>query len=244
MGTGAVPFLTAEWRWLVLLNYEIDPGVLQPFVPLGTELDQWEGRTFVSMVGFLFRKTKICGVAVPFHSTFEEVNLRFYVRRKTPEGWRRAVVFIKELVPRQAIAWTARVFYNENYVALPMRHEWQKETGGTMRKVSYGWDFRGRNNRLEISPMAEAKEVREGSNEEFITEHYWGYARQRDGSTVEYQVEHPRWRVWPAKTAALECDVEGLYGRSFVEYLRRPPATAFLADGSAVTVFKGTRLVL
>src|SRR5271170_5194847 len=106
------PFLTAEWRSLVMLNYEIDPAVLRPFVPAGTELDQWQGKTFVSMVGFLFLETRVLGVAIPFHANFEEVNLRFYVRRMTRDGWRRAVVFIKELVPRRAIAWTARTFYN------------------------------------------------------------------------------------------------------------------------------------
>src|SRR5271167_2804911 len=127
------PFLTAEWRSLVMLNYEIDPAVLQRFVPAGTELDQWQGKTFVSMVGFLFLKTRVMGISVPFHSNFEEVNLRFYVRRFTDEGWLRGVVFIKELVPRRAIAWTARVFYNENYVAVPMDHNLSMDDDGTVR---------------------------------------------------------------------------------------------------------------
>ncbi len=222
-----------------MLNYEIDPDVLQPFVPAGTELDQWKGQTF----GFQFLNTRLCGVAIPFHSNFEEVNLRFYVKRLTKEGWRRAVVFIKELVPSPAIAWTARAFYNENYVALPMRHELQRGDDGTIRSVAYEWDFQGRKSRMEISTAGEAKTVQEGSNEEFITEHYWGYARQRDGGTVEYQVEHPRWRVWSAQSSVFECDVEGLYGKCFVKFLEKRPATAFLADGSDVTVFKGTRLI-
>ena len=238
------PFLTAEWRWLVMLNYEIDPMVLQPFVPAGTELDQWQGKTFISVVGFCFLNTKIFGMTIPFHSDFEEVNLRFYVRRITKEGWRRAVVFNKELVPCRAIAWTARVFYNENYIAIPMRHEIQREGDGAIRSVAYEWIFKSRKNRLELSPKGEANAVEEGSSEEFITEHYWGYARQRDGDTVEYQVEHPRWRVWSALSSELDCDVEGLYGKDFVGVLQCPPASAFLADGSAVTVFQGTRLTL
>ena len=115
-------FLTAEWRDLVMLNYEIDPGILAGLVPAGTELDLWQGRALVSVVGFHFRRTRVMGVAIPGHSNFEEVNLRFYVRREGPEGWRRGVVFVKEIVPRFAIAWVARALYNENYVALPMRH--------------------------------------------------------------------------------------------------------------------------
>ena len=244
MEPSAARFLTAEWRHLVMLNYEIDPAVLRPFIPAGTELDQWNGKTFVSMVGFQFLNTRLLGITIPFHSNFEEVNLRFYVRRWTNEGWRRAVVFIKELVPSRAIAWTARVFYNENYIALPMRHEIEHDDEGTIRRVAYEWNFKGRKSRLELSTKGSANLVHEGSHEEFITEHYWGYARQRDGGTVVYQVEHPRWRVWAAQSAVFDCDVESLYGKSFATFLQKPPASAFLADGSPVTVFKGTRLVL
>ena len=233
-------FLTAEWRWLVMFNYEVEPSVLARHVPAGTELDAWNGKTFVSMVGFQFLKTRVGGWTIPFHADFEEVNLRFYVRRKTPEGWRRAVVFIKELVPRWAIAWTARTFYNENYVALPMSHLIENEKESP--KVAYHWTFRGRTNRLGIETEGDSAAVGEGSEEEFITEHYWGYARQSDGGTVEYQVEHPRWRVWPARKTIFECDVAGLYGAEFSPFLLRQPTSAFLADGSEVAVYKGMRL--
>ena len=235
------PFLTAEWRSLAMLNYEIDPQVLRPFIPAGTELDQWQGRTFVSVVGFLFLDTRIRGLAIPFHSNFEEVNLRFYVRRSTGGEWRRGVVFIKELVPRRAIAWTARWFYNENYDAVPMSHG-DVATGG-MRQVSYAWSFAGRPNRLEVSVEGEPQLAAVGSAEEFITEHYWGYARQRDGGTVEYQVEHPRWRVWSAREAIFEGEAEALYGKTFAPFLAKRPSSAFLAEGSAVTIFHGTRLM-
>ena len=238
------PFLTAEWRSLAMLNYEIDPAILLHFVPAGTELDQWQGKTFVSMVGFMFMHTRVLGFSIPFHTDFEEVNLRFYVRRLGPDGWRRGVVFIKELVPSFAIAWTARVFYNENYVALPMSH--RIEFTDADQHVSYGWDlgFENRANYIEITTTGAPTETAPNSCEEFITEHYWGYARQRDGSSVEYQVEHPRWRVWPAREARFECDVAGLYGETFAPFLPPIPASAFLADGSPVTVFKGTRLAL
>ena len=116
------PFLTADWRYLALLNYESDPALLQPLVPGGTELDRWNGKTFVSMVGFSFLNTRVLGLAIPLHENFEEINLRFYVRHKAEDGWRRGVVFIKEIVPRAAIAWVARWLYNENYIALPTGH--------------------------------------------------------------------------------------------------------------------------
>src|SRR5271168_3193796 len=147
------PFLTAEWRWLAMLNYEIDPAVLQLFVPAGTELDLYEGKTYVSVVGFHFRHAQLRGVAIPFHEHFEEVNLRFYVRRTVGAETRRGVVFIKELVPRWAIAWTARRFYNENYIAVPMSHRIHKY--GLERRATYEWSFRGQPHSLEARAMCE-----------------------------------------------------------------------------------------
>jgi uncharacterized protein YqjF (DUF2071 family) len=237
-------FLTAEWRHLAMLNFDIEPKALLPLVPKGTELDDWQGRTFISVVGFLFLNTRVLGIAVPFHRNFEEVNLRFYVRRKASDEWRRGVVFVKEIVPRNAIALTARVLYGENYVALPMNHHIESENAGaeTAQRVSYSWWFRGRENQIQLSVEGDANEAPEGSDAEFITEHYWGYARRRDGQTVEYRVEHPRWRIARAAAARLDCDVEGLYGSKFVDFLKAPAASAFLANGSEVTVLRGVAM--
>ena len=185
-----------------MLNYEIEPKVLAPFVPIGTELDVWEGKTFVSIVGFLFQETRIFGIPIPFHRNFEEVNLRFYVRRKAEDGWRRGVVFVKEIVPRTAIALVARALYHEPYIALPMEHRIEEATG-QLKSVEYAWRIDGQRNSLQLSPRGKAHPLVEGSEAEFITEHYWGYNRQRDGSTLEYRVEHPRWKIYEVAEAKL-----------------------------------------
>jgi uncharacterized protein YqjF (DUF2071 family) len=233
-------FLTAEWRHLAMLNYEIDPALLAARVPAGCEIDAWSGRTFVSVVGFQFQHTRVLGLPIPFHRNFEEVNLRFYVRRKREDGWRRGVVFVRELVPRRAIALVARALYGENYTALPMRHSVDiAPTGGS---VAYQWRRLGRWEGLSVELAGEPALAAEDSEEAFITEHYWGYSRQRDGLAVEYQVEHPRWRVWRADRSALHCDVGSLYGREFAEALSDPPTTAFVAEGSPVLVRRGRPL--
>jgi uncharacterized protein len=229
-------FLTAEWRHLAMLNYEVDPKVLASFVPAGTELDSWNGKVFVSVVGFLFQNTHVLGIPIPFHRNFEEVNLRFYVRRKADDGWRRAVVFIKELVPRFAIAFTARAIYNEPYLALPMSHQIDSNS------AAYFWRFNGKENFLKVVVQGDAQPLLEGSEQEFMTEHYWGYTAQREGSTLEYRVEHPRWRVWNAQAAELHCDVAGHYGEQFCNTLNQPPSSAFLAEGSEVKVYKGVKI--
>ncbi len=236
----SAPFLTAEWRWLAMLNYAVDPALLRPLVPAGTELDEWEGTTYASIVGFLFLRTRVLGIPVPFHRDFEELNLRFYVRRRGPEGWRRGVVFVKEVVPRRAIAAVARLAYNENYVAHPMRHRIAVVPGATGR-VEYGWRHAGRWSSLSATFEGDAVPLADGSEAEFIAEHYWGYARQRDGGTVEYAVEHPRWSAWTA-TAALDCDLPALYGPAFAEALGGAPRSVFVADGSPVVVRRGVRI--
>ncbi len=237
-------FLTAEWRHLLVLNYSIDPSVLKPLTPVGTELDRFEGRTYVSMVGFMFLNTRVLGVRMPLHQNFEEVNLRFYVRRQTSEGIRRGVVFVREIVPRWAIATVARVFYNENYASMPMRHTVVLQRGeiSAGSEVEYGWRHRGQWNMLRGTLSGAPELAKEGSLEQFITEHYWGYARQRNGGSVEYEVAHPRWRVWPAATSEFKCDVPRIYGDAFVNCLSAPPQSAFVADGSEVELYRGTKL--
>jgi uncharacterized protein YqjF (DUF2071 family) len=224
-----------------MINYEVDRSLVAGLVPAGTGIDEWQGRSFVSIVGFLFLDTRVLGVPIPFHRTFEEVNLRFYVRHKAADGWRRGVAFIKELVPRTAIALVARSLYNEPYAAVPMGHEITR-TAGRVERASYSWEAGGRRHSMAVSVEAGPQPLQPGSQEEFIAEHYWGYTAQRDGGTVEYHVQHPPWNVSPAVRAELDCDVRQVYGAAFVEPLRAQPASAFLAEGSAITVSRGVRL--
>lgn len=226
-----------------MLNFAVEPSLLEPLVPRGTVLDIFQGSAFVSLVGFLFVNTRILGIAIPAHRTFEEVNLRFYVRRTLPDEDRRGVTFIRELVPRRAIALTARIAYNEPYVALPMRHHFGPlRPDGAPDRLEYAWRARRGWTQLACSVTSSPREAAPNSEEEFITEHYWGYTRQRHGGTVEYRVEHPRWWVWDVDATMINDDLEPLYGPEFASVLRTPPTSAFLADGSPVTVYTPTLL--
>ena len=234
-------FLSAEWRDLVMLNYEVDPGLLARYVPPGTQLDAFAGKVFVSLVGFRFLHTKLFGVlSVPFHGEFEEVNLRFYVRRRDPRGDRRGVVFIREIVPKRAVARVARFAYGENYVSYPMRHNVSAQGAGMT--AEYQWR-RGRTwCRLFAQGLTGPSYAAEGSLEQFITEHYWGYAAQADSGCMEYRVTHPSWRVWQIRRSAFEGDAEKFFGKDFAAVLRGKTQSAFLAEGSAVTVMRGRKL--
>lgn len=237
------PFLTARWEHVVLFNYVVDPALLQPLVPRGTELDAWDGNHLVSLVGFRFIDTRLLGIPIPGHRDFEEVNLRFYVRRRSGDGaWKRAVVFVRELVPRWAIATVARVVYNEPYLAVPMSHRVSvnPDRGGD---VSYGWRYAGREYSMVAGVAGPATALVPGSEAEFLTEHYWGYTRQRDGGTLEYQVEHPPWAVWTPSRVSFDGPAAELYGTAFGQILSRQPDSAFVALGSPVSVHHGVRLL-
>lgn len=233
-------FLTALWRQLIMLNFEVDPGVLSSYVPAGTELDDYHGRHFVSLVAFRFLHTRLRGIVIPFHQHFSEVNLRFYVRREEAGELRRGVAFINEFVPRRAVAWVARRIYNENYVAVPMLHEFEVKADGGV--VGYGWCYRGKCNRLRAGIQGRPIVPTQESEAAFIVEHYWGYARQRDGSTLGYRVEHPSWKVWPAQNVEFDCDTNALYGGALGDCLNTEPDSAPVAEGSDVIVRRGARL--
>ena len=236
-------FLTAEWRYLVMLNYDVDPAVLHALVPRDTELDLWNGRAIASVVGFRFDRTRLLGVPVPWHRYFEEVNLRFYVRHTTQNGEvRRGVVFVRELVPRLAIALTARAVYNEPYLAVPMRSTAPRDSNETPRRISYEWRTGGKWQHVAATASGAPALPSPDSEERFVTEHYWGYTRQRDGATIEYEVSHPQWRVWSATLPSLEADVPRLYGSSFARVLAAPPTSSYIAEGSEVIVYRPRRI--
>jgi uncharacterized protein YqjF (DUF2071 family) len=225
-----------------MLNFEVPPALLEPLVPASVELDRWRGRLYASVVGFHFRDTRVLGVPIPGHRDFPEVNLRFYVRRHVGGEVRRGVVFVRELVPRRAIATMARLLYNEPYRALPMRRRTDAFGAGSTVEREYAWRVDGSWTRVMATTSGPARPLEPDSEEEFITEHYWGYTRQCDGGTIEYRVDHPRWNVWTATDARLDGNVASVYGDAFAEALARSPSSAFVADGSAITVYAPTRI--
>lgn len=229
-------FLTAEWRKLAIANYAIDKQILTPYIPPGTTLDLWNGTCYVSLIGFLFKNTRLMGVRVPFHSDFEEVNLRFYVRYQTNGIWKRGVVFIKEIVPKFALSFVANTFYNENYVTMPMSHQWSENNDE--RTVSYQWRDKMQWHGINITAQREPLPIQKDSETEFITEHYWGYARHNKLKTNEYEVRHPTWQHYPVKNYEIDVDFGLTYGERFEFLNHQEPISVMLAEGSEISVEK------
>jgi uncharacterized protein len=234
-------FLTAEWRKLIMAQYDVKPKLLMPYLPKGVEIDLYEGRCYVSLVAFLFDRVRLKGLPIPFHTRFEEINLRFYVRRTEPDGtYKRGVVFIREFVPRRAIAYVAKHLYEEPYAAIPTNHLIRLSSESLT--VGYGWDLGGRSHSLSVEAAPIPHHILANSEEDFITEHYWGYTKRSDGTTSAYQVEHPSWQTYKPRSYEIAVDFGLLYGQSFAFLTDQWVSSVLLAEGSAVSVHSGSRL--
>src|SRR3954447_11873551 len=235
----AKTFLTAEWRKLAMANYAIDKKLLLPYLPNKTEIDLWNNTCYVSLVGFRFQDVKLRGFSIPLHTAFEEVNLRFYVRYKSTAGWKRGVVFISEIVPRRAITFVANTLYGEKYATMPMAYSWAEDD--STLTVTYKWKKRNWNE-LQVATSLNSFAIAEGSEEEFITEHYWGYSKLNNNLTSEYEVAHPRWEVYQTKDYHIDVDFENIYGKDFHFLQHEKPISVFLAEGSTVSVKAGIKI--
>ena len=229
-------FLTAKWQNLVMANYVVEPELLQNRVPKGTSVDFHEGRCFVSLVGFMFVDTRVLGIPIPFHINFEEVNLRYYVKRETNNEIRRGVCFVKEIVPRFAITTVARTMYGEPYETWKMSHA-QNE-----KELTYAWSKDGVKNRIQVEIAENLGVPIENSEGEFIIEHYWGYTMRGETRTDEYKVEHPKWELFNVNYAEIDVDFGKTYGKEFAFLSDRQPKSILLAKGSAIAVYKGEKL--
>ena len=148
-------------------------------------------------------------------------------------------MFIKEIVPKPALTFVANTVYKENYETLPTHHLWQQTK--EQLTVEYQWRKQVWHS-LKVIADPIPVEIAEGSEEEFITEHYWGYARVNNTVTSEYEVVHPRWMVYPVQQYAINVDFAAVYGTSFSFLQSLSPQSVFLAEGSEIQVKAGKRI--
>lgn len=227
-------FLKAEWRKLAIANYAVKPELLTRYLPANTELDLWNGTCYISLVGFMFTNVKMLNLPIPFHRQFEEVNLRFYVKHFDGKEWKRGVVFIKEIVPKRMITFVANNVYKEHYMTLPMSHQWKINSDRI--DVSYTWFKNKSANTFSVSTENIPRDLLENSEAEFITEHYWGYTKINQSATTEYEVKHPRWKIYDVKDYKISVDFGSVYGDEFNFLKDLVPTSVMLAEGSEISV--------
>lgn len=227
-------FLQAKWENIIMANYAVPVNVLQKYLPKGVEIDTYQGIAYVSLVGFMFKDTRLFKIPIPKVGTFEEVNLRFYVYRKVGDEIKRGVVFINETVPYKAVAWMANKLYKEHYTAVKTKHKW--ELNNATKKITYQWLLNKKWNIINVEANNQILEMPKNSFEEFIFEHYYGYTKVDDTITSEYKINHPRWNINSVITTKIDCDFEANYGSDFSFLNLTEPTSVFMAEGSAIEV--------
>ncbi|MBC5835950.1 DUF2071 domain-containing protein [Flavobacterium sp. F372] len=227
-------FLTAKWTNLALINYKIDAKILEKYVPNGTELDFWDNKCYISLVGFMFEDVKLLGLKIPLHTNFEEVNLRFYVKRFEEGKWKRGVVFIKEIVPKLALKIVANTVFKENYETLPMKHK-MIENENTFN-FTYEWKKEQKWHSIALETEKKLIKIEENSEAQFITEHYFGYTKVNHTKTFEYEVKHPIWKQYNVLNSKIDVDFKATYGDEFAFMKDLIPTSIILAKGSKVSV--------
>lgn len=236
-------FLKAKWQNIIMANYAVTPEVLMPYLPRGVSLDVYNNKAYVSLVGFLFKDTKLFNIPIPGLGTFEEINLRFYVVRKEGDAIKRGVVFINETIPYKAVAWMANKLYKEHYTTVPTRHTWQTENG--IKDISYEWKLNNEWNQIHLQAYGKSDSMTEGSLESFIFEHYYGYTKINDHATEEYHIKHPSWKTNQVINTKIHCNFDKMYGAPFAHLNKLEPNSVFIAEGSAIEVeWKRRRLNL
>lgn len=227
-------FLSARWENLIMANYAVNPDLLNRYLPKGVELDFYNNKTYVSLVGFMFKQTSLFNIPIPFLGTFEEINLRFYVKRVEGDSIKRGVVFINETVPYKSVAWIANKLYKEHYIAIPTKNE--IEINNLSKSIRYLWKMDKQWNHIAVNTEKENTQMLHGSIDEFIFEHYYGYTKIHNHLSQEYKVNHPRWEVNKVIDYSIHCNFKSMYGNDFAFLIDQQPDSVVFAEGSPVTV--------
>lgn len=230
-----IPFLTAAWRHLLFVNFVAEPGHLIPSLPPGTELDLYDGRAMVSLVGLRFIRTKVIGVPVPFLGAFDQVDLRFCVLRRSPNGdVRRGVVFLRELVPQSVLAFAARLTLHEPFEAAALRSSVPYGGFDATGRIEYTWQLENQWYVIDALTKGKPGTPEPGSETGWLAHRLWSYTRHPDGSTLEFEFSHPRWRTWDVTPDRVRIDAEAL---RLAPALSGRPHSAFVAEGSKIKAF-------
>ena len=226
--------LTAYWTNLLAATFEADETLLNKFLPRGTELNTWHGKYLISIVAFMFSKPAILNISAPFYRSFEEINLRFYVRYKENDQWKKGVVFIKEIAPARIIGLTAGWLYQENFIYLPLKHKFY--ANNKCQYISYSCKVKNQWGHLNM--VCSSKDNEPGSErvQTFVRDHYWGYTKKSNNNTAEFLIEHRLWKIYQATDYDLNLNIGEIYGKDFTDLFLQKPISVILMDGSFTKV--------
>ena len=234
----------AEWREIVVINFEIDPKLLRNFIPPKTELDFFNETSFVTLMARACKNVKPYGWPIVFAKSIDQILLRFYVKRKVGDTWRRGVCLIRDYLPKRKASFFLNWMFKHSFTQVPIKRTSSNFESGLptqLPTVEYQWTTGDYVNHIKVNARSQMRQQEQETKESFVLDHHYGYT-VKEGKTYEYYVEYSPWAMWDAQSGSFDCDTENVFGRPFVRALKQRPASVFLARGSDVIIYRPTEI--
>jgi uncharacterized protein len=209
-----------RWTDLAFLHWPVDPDVVAPYLPRGTEPDVIDGVTYVGLIPFHMRGAGAGrGHPTEYLGDFLETNVRLYSVDATD---RHGVVFRSLEASRLATVLAARWGYRLPYVWSRMRVERYGDvwTWSSVRR----WPHRGLRTQIAIRVGAV---VAPTPLDIWLTAR-WGLHHRVAGRTIWTPNEH---EAWPLRTAEVIELSDELVSAAGIEVSGLPPVPVRFSRG-------------
>src|SRR5215470_10678906 len=223
--------MAQNWHDLLFAHWAIAPELIRKLVPAKLELDTFQGRAWIGVVPFTMSGVRLRGTpALPWLSTFPELNVRTYVKA----GGRPGVWFFSLDAANTLAVKLARAWFHLPYFHAEMRAEVEngevryrsKRKGGGHAEFVGAYAAKGAS--FQASP---------GTIEHFLTERYCLYAQRPDGELLRGEIHHPPWQL---RLAAAQIETNRLTAHLDVD-LSSAPALLHFAKLQEVVVWQPER---
>jgi uncharacterized protein YqjF (DUF2071 family) len=192
--TVRVPTMRQRWESLTFLHWPYPIEVVAAHLPIGLELDPWDGLAWVGLVPFRMHVLPPVGPKVHVVPPFPETNVRTYVRGP---GGRPGVWFFSLDAGSRSAVTAARTTYNLPYFRADMGIE---ETADRIRyRSSRLAGPEGAGHDIEIAPGDEVSLGARSELDNYLTARYTLWNSNR-GVLMRTQADH---EPWPLRTASV-----------------------------------------
>jgi uncharacterized protein len=209
------------WYDLLFAHWEIEPELLQPFIPSGLQLDTYQGKAWIAVVPFRMSGIRLKYMpSIPYTSNFPEINVRTYVTYQGKPG----VYFFSLDASNYLAVKVAKSFFHLPYYhsKIEVRSEGASIKYHSYRKKSRE-EFRFKGNYQPISDVFHAER---GSLEYWLTERYCLYT-EKYNRLYRGEIHHPPWPLQQARAVIDEntmIDIKGfssLHSKPLLHFAKR-----------------------
>lgn len=196
-----------RWSELAFVHWRADAATIAPLLPAGLVPDEFDGSSWVGLIGFVLDRATIFGSPpIPYFGDFVEINVRLYA---VDDHGRRGVVFLSLEASRLAAVLAARAAFSIPYFWSSTR---MTRADGKLRYL--GVRHGNRDARSDFSIRPGTRRIQDDPLADFLTAR-WALFTSNRGKTVRLPNTHEQWELYEATLESLDdrlVDVAGLPG--------------------------------